>query len=155
MWIHVDRNRKKNLRIFNGYEVCTENSVTGGNSVQHHEACRVMPNSYPDWWKCLLIPKSSVLSTDILHEPALSLLDGLSALIAYEVGRKTFICKNKEDDQSSISCNVVRSSPLRISIRIKYVYWWYIKQQSFTTPVHWYALWELVEVLQQYGALLT
>ena len=34
------------IRIFNGFEVWIENSVTRV-TVQHHEARRVMPNSYP------------------------------------------------------------------------------------------------------------
>ena len=34
------------IRIFNGCEVLIENSVTRV-TVRHHEACRVMPNSYP------------------------------------------------------------------------------------------------------------
>ena len=34
------------IRIFNGFEVLIENSVTRV-TVRHHEACRVMPNSYP------------------------------------------------------------------------------------------------------------
>ena len=36
----------QNIRIFNGCEVQIENSVTRV-TVRHHEACRVMPNSYP------------------------------------------------------------------------------------------------------------
>ena len=36
----------RNIRIFNGCEVLIENSVTRV-TVRHHEACRVMPNSYP------------------------------------------------------------------------------------------------------------
>ena len=36
----------KNIRIFNGCEVLIENSVTRV-TVRHHEACLVMPNSYP------------------------------------------------------------------------------------------------------------
>ena len=36
----------KNIRIFNGCEVLIKNSVTRV-TVRHHEACRVMPNSYP------------------------------------------------------------------------------------------------------------
>ena len=35
------------IRIFNGYELRIENSVTTV-TVQHREACRVMPNSYPE-----------------------------------------------------------------------------------------------------------
>ena len=39
----------KNVKNFNGgRSVRIENSVTRA-SVQHHEACRVMPNSYPEW----------------------------------------------------------------------------------------------------------
>ena len=34
------------IRIFNGCEVQIESSVTRV-TVRHHEACRVMPNSYP------------------------------------------------------------------------------------------------------------
>ena len=37
----------KNIRIFNGREVRIENSVTRV-TVKHYEACRVMPNSYPE-----------------------------------------------------------------------------------------------------------
>ena len=36
------------IRIFNGREVWIENSVTRV-TVRHHLACRVMPNSYPEW----------------------------------------------------------------------------------------------------------
>ena len=36
-----------NIRIFNDCEVRIENSVTRV-TVRHHEACRVMPNSYPE-----------------------------------------------------------------------------------------------------------
>ena len=36
----------RGIRIFNGFEVWIENSVKSV-TVQHHEACRVMPNSYP------------------------------------------------------------------------------------------------------------
>ena len=35
------------IRIFNGCELRIENSVTMV-TVQHREACRVMPNSYPE-----------------------------------------------------------------------------------------------------------
>ena len=35
------------IRIFNGREVRIENSVTRV-TVRHHEAYRVMPNSYPE-----------------------------------------------------------------------------------------------------------
>ena len=35
------------IRIFNGCELRIENSVTTV-TVQHREACRVMPNSYPE-----------------------------------------------------------------------------------------------------------
>ena len=35
------------IRIFNGYELLIENSLTTV-TVQHREACRVMPNSYPE-----------------------------------------------------------------------------------------------------------
>ena len=35
------------VRIFNGRELRIENSVTIV-TVQHREACRVMPNSYPE-----------------------------------------------------------------------------------------------------------
>ena len=35
------------IKIFNGCEVRIENSVTRV-TVRHREACRVMPNSYPD-----------------------------------------------------------------------------------------------------------
>ena len=38
----------KNIRIFNGLEVRIENSVMRV-TVQHRKACRVMPNSYPEW----------------------------------------------------------------------------------------------------------
>ena len=38
--------RCPNMRIFNGYEVLIENFVTRV-TVRYHEACRVMPNSYP------------------------------------------------------------------------------------------------------------
>ena len=34
------------IRIFNGCEVLIENSVTRV-TFRHHEACQVMPNSYP------------------------------------------------------------------------------------------------------------
>ena len=37
----------ENIRIFNGREVRIENTVTRV-TVRHHEACRVMPNSYPE-----------------------------------------------------------------------------------------------------------
>ena len=37
-----------NIRIFNVCEVRIENSVTRA-TVRHHEACRVIPNSYPEW----------------------------------------------------------------------------------------------------------
>ena len=41
--------RHKNIiRIFNGCEVRIENSFTRV-TVRHHEACRVKPNSYPEW----------------------------------------------------------------------------------------------------------
>ena len=36
------------IRIFNGCEVRIENSVTRV-TVRHHDACRVMPNSYSEW----------------------------------------------------------------------------------------------------------
>ena len=36
------------IRIFNGCELRIENSVTTV-TVQHRKACRVMPNSYPEW----------------------------------------------------------------------------------------------------------
>ena len=36
------------IRIFNGYELWIDNSVTTV-TVQHRVACRVMPNSYPEW----------------------------------------------------------------------------------------------------------
>ena len=39
----------KTIRIFNGCEVMIENFVTKV-TVWHHEACQVMPNSYPEWW---------------------------------------------------------------------------------------------------------
>ena len=38
----------QNIRIFNGREVRIENSILRV-TVQHHEACRVMPNNYPKW----------------------------------------------------------------------------------------------------------
>ena len=40
------RAENRNIRIFNGHEVLIENSITRV-TVQHHEACRVMPNGYP------------------------------------------------------------------------------------------------------------
>ena len=36
------------IRIFNGNEVQIKNSVTSV-TLWHHKACRVMPNSYPQW----------------------------------------------------------------------------------------------------------
>ena len=42
----IDKTEKKIIRIFNGCEVLIENSVTRV-TVRHHEACQVMPNSYP------------------------------------------------------------------------------------------------------------
>ena len=36
------------IRIFTGCEIWIENSVTRV-TVRHHKACRVMPNSYPQW----------------------------------------------------------------------------------------------------------
>ena len=36
-------------KIFNDCEVQTENSVTR-ITVQHQQACRVMPNGYTEWW---------------------------------------------------------------------------------------------------------
>ena len=39
--------RCKNIRILNGCEVRIENSVMRV-TVRHHEACLVMPNSYPE-----------------------------------------------------------------------------------------------------------
>ena len=38
----------KIIRIFNGCEVWIENSITRV-TVQHHDACRVMLNSYSEW----------------------------------------------------------------------------------------------------------
>ena len=42
----LEKARGLTIRIFNGCEVLIENSVTR-MTVRHHEACRVMPNSYP------------------------------------------------------------------------------------------------------------
>ena len=46
---------ENSIRIFNGCEVRIENSVNRV-TVPHHEACRVMPNSYPEWWNFQLAP---------------------------------------------------------------------------------------------------
>ena len=48
---------RENIRIFNGCEVLIENSVMRV-TVRHHEACRVMPNSYPEWRNFQLAPKN-------------------------------------------------------------------------------------------------
>ena len=45
------------LMIFNGCEVRIENSVTRV-TVRHHQACRVMPNSYPEWRNFHFLPNS-------------------------------------------------------------------------------------------------
>ena len=37
----------ENIRIFNGCEVLIEKIPSLGVTVRHHEACLVMPNSYP------------------------------------------------------------------------------------------------------------
>ena len=39
----------QNIRSFNSCEVPIENSIKMV-TVQHHEACWVMRNSYPEWW---------------------------------------------------------------------------------------------------------
>ena len=44
----LSSNKNEIIRIFNGLEVRIENSLTGA-TVRHHEACQVMPNSYPEW----------------------------------------------------------------------------------------------------------
>ena len=43
----VAMNSGEIIRIFNGCEVRTENSVTRV-TVRHREACLVMPNNYPE-----------------------------------------------------------------------------------------------------------
>ena len=45
------------IRIFNGCEVRIENSVKRV-TVRHHEACRVRPNSYPEWRNFQFAPNS-------------------------------------------------------------------------------------------------
>ena len=45
------------VRIFNGCEVRIENSVTTV-TVRHHEACWVMPNSYPERRNCQFAPNN-------------------------------------------------------------------------------------------------
>ena len=45
----------KNIKIFNGCEMQIDNSVTK-LTVRHHEACRMMPNSYPEWWNFQFAP---------------------------------------------------------------------------------------------------
>ena len=47
----------QNLRIFNCCEVRIDNSVTRV-TVWHHEACRVMPNSYHEWQKFQFAPNN-------------------------------------------------------------------------------------------------
>ena len=43
------------LRTFNGCEVRIDTSITRV-TVRHHEACRVMANSYPEWQNFQFIP---------------------------------------------------------------------------------------------------
>ena len=52
-WIRVC----KIIRIYNGCEMRTENSVTKV-TVRHRETCRVMPNSYPEWRNFQFAPNS-------------------------------------------------------------------------------------------------
>ena len=48
IWEKTFLGNKESIRIFNGCGVRIENSVTRV-TVQHHEACQVMPNSSPEW----------------------------------------------------------------------------------------------------------
>ena len=52
-----DQTQLLNIRTFNGREVQIENSVTRV-TVWHHEACRVMPNSYLEWRNFQFAPNS-------------------------------------------------------------------------------------------------
>ena len=60
------------IRIFNGCEVLIENSVTRV-TVRHHEACRVMPNSYSSdeifslHWRTIMDYCSCILDLGQLH----------------------------------------------------------------------------------------
>ena len=47
----------KNIIVFNGCEVRTENSVTR-DTVRHHNACQAMPNSYPQWQNFQFAPNN-------------------------------------------------------------------------------------------------
>ena len=47
----------QNIRIFNGFEVRIENFVTRVTG-RHHEACLVMPNSYPEWQNFQFAPNN-------------------------------------------------------------------------------------------------
>ena len=48
---------RKYIRISKGCEVRIENSVTRV-TVRQHEACRVMPNSYPQWLNFQFAPNN-------------------------------------------------------------------------------------------------
>ena len=59
------QNSLLSIRIFNGCEVLIENSVTRV-TVRHHEACRVMPNSYTSDG-IFSLHRRSIMDTFFLH----------------------------------------------------------------------------------------
>ena len=59
---------RKNIRLFNGCEVRIENSVTRV-TFRHHVACRVMPDSYPEWQNFQFAPSNHFGFFFCIHFP--------------------------------------------------------------------------------------
>ena len=70
------------IRTFNGCEVLIENSVTRV-TVRHHEACRVMPHSYPSDG-IFKLHRRTIMDSFFLHTPTSTI-----ALNSYNMQRRT------------------------------------------------------------------
>ena len=74
------------IRIFNGCELCIENSVTTV-TVQHCKACREMPNSYPEWRDFQFAPNNPY-GFFFLHTRPSTIAFGLEYVFIYQ-----FFCR--------------------------------------------------------------